>query len=313
MSSTSAGHISTQPSTAKTVALAHWGLIATNLFFAININTVKYLTGNGFIKPLGLNLVRIGVAATLFWILLAFKPTKVTIQKAHWPRFIGCALCGIALNQILFVAGVSLTLSIHSALLILVTPILITVMSAIFLRDRMNLSKYAGLLLGMGGAVILVMFRTESGSSSNILLGDILVAANAMVYAFYFILVKPLMNSYPPIMVIRWVFTLAFFMVLPFCWRDFSHIPWQQYTTPEYASLIAIVIGGTFLAYLFNIYGIKILGPGITGAYIYTQPLFAATIAIVFLNESLGWYKIIAAVLIFSGVALVNRKQGSHS
>lgn len=290
------------------VGYAHLGLLATNLFFAININTVKHLTGNGFIKPLGLNLVRIGASTILFWLLFLCKPSNTRIKKKDIPRFIICALCGIALNQVLFIAGVSLTLSIHSALLILITPILITVMSAILLRDRMNAAKYTGLFMGITGAVILVIFKSEQGEGSNIFLGDLLVAANAAVYALYFVFVKPLMQSYPPIHVIRWIFTIAFFMVLPFCWHDFRGINWSACAGTEYASLITIVLGGTFLAYLLNIYGIKILGPGIAGTYIYTQPFFAAIIAIVFFGESLNLYKIVAAVLIFSGVYLVNRK-----
>jgi drug/metabolite transporter (DMT)-like permease len=68
------------------------------------------------------------------------------------------------------------------------------------------------------------------------------------------------------------------------------------------------VITGTFLAYLFNIYGIKILGASIAGAYIYTQPFFATIIAMVFLKESLELYKILAALLIFTGVYLSNKQ-----
>ena len=69
-----------------------------------------------------------------------------------------------------------------------------------------------------------------------------------------------------------------------------------------------VVITGTFLAYLFNLYGIKILGASVAGSYIYTQPVFAALIAMLFLHEDLALYKIIAAVLIFGGVYLANKQ-----
>ncbi len=289
---------------------AHIGLIAANLFFAINISAIKHLTGNGFIKPLALNLVRIGGAVLLFWLLFLLNPSPIEMRKKDWLRLIGCAFCGIALNQILFVTGVSLTLPIHSALLILITPILITVMASVFLREGMTVKKYAGLLMGISGAATLVLFRQQSvAQGSHILLGDLLVAANALVYAVYFIMVKPLMNIYPPIHLIRWVFTLALFMVLPFCWQDFIAVHWETYTIIEYGCLVAVVAGGTFLAYLFNVYGIKVLGPGTAGAYIYTQPVFATAIAVGFSGESIGIYMLIAAVLIFSGVYFVTYKK----
>ena len=69
-----------------------------------------------------------------------------------------------------------------------------------------------------------------------------------------------------------------------------------------------IVITGTFLAYLFNLYGIKILGASVAGFYIYTQPVFAALIAMFFLHEELEPYKILAAALIFTGVYLANKQ-----
>jgi drug/metabolite transporter (DMT)-like permease len=121
-------------------------------------------------------------------------------------------------------------------------------------------------------------------------------------------MVKPLMVKYNAVVVLRWVFTVGLVLVLPFGWNEFTQIPWQQYTIVDFASMALIVVNGTFLAYLFNLYGIKILGPSVAGFYIYTQPVFAALIAIFFLHEQLELYKIFAAVLIFSGVYLANKQ-----
>ena len=287
---------------------AHLGLLGTNIFFALNITPVKQLTNNGFVKPFALNLIRIGVSVILFWLLFLLKPSHPGIRRKDIPRFLVCALTGIALNQMLFITGVSLTFSIHSALLVLVTPIVLTILGAIFFKEKFTAVKLTGLLCGIAGACILIAFRENSGNGNDVLLGDLLIAANATVYALYFILVKPLMEHYNPVHVIRWIFTFGLFMVLPFCWRDFTTVHFSKFSTAACISLAALVLGGTFLAYLFNIYGIKILGPVIAGAYIYTQPFFASIIAMIVLNESLNLYKIIAAVLIFAGVYLANKK-----
>ena len=68
------------------------------------------------------------------------------------------------------------------------------------------------------------------------------------------------------------------------------------------------MFAGTFLAYLFNVYGIKILGASVAGSYIYSQPIFAAVIAMLFLDEPLEMYKVLSAGLIFVGVYLCNKK-----
>ena len=73
-------------------------------------------------------------------------------------------------------------------------------------------------------------------------------------------------------------------------------------------SLFVIVLCGTFLAYLFNVYGLRQLGAGITGSYIYTQPVFVTIIAILFLSEQFTMEKLLAGMMIFAGVFLVSRK-----
>jgi drug/metabolite transporter (DMT)-like permease len=287
---------------------AHLGLLATNIFFAVNLSAVKYLTGNHFMQPFGMNVIRVGVSAILFWLLFLINPVKTKIEKADFPRFALCVLTGIAINQMLFLKGLSLTYSIHAVLLMLTTPILITIFAAWLLKERISFFKIIGLGLGISGAILLITSGKNSGNGDNILMGDVLILINAISYTFYFILVKPLMLRYNPVQVIRVIFSIGFLMVLPFGFNEFMNINWAGFGKIEYTCLGLIVIGGTFLAYLFNVYGIKILGASVAGSYIYLQPVFAAIIAMVFLKEPLELYKIIAAILIFTGVYLCNKK-----
>ena len=283
-------------------------MIFTNLFFAINLTAVKHLTNLQLAKPFGINVVRVGVSVLLFWVLYLMKPVNIKIEKADRWRLLLCAVTGIAINQLFFLKGLSLTYPIHAALLLLITPILIVFIAAWVLKERLGFLKVTGLVLGISGALVLVLAKDSSGDGDNVLLGDIFIIVNAVSYTFYFILVKPLMLKYDPIVILRWVFTLGLVLVVPFGWVEFTEIPWAQYTAIDYTSMGLVVLTGTFLAYLFNLYGIKVLGASIAGFYIYTQPVFAALIAMLFLHEDLAMYKIIAALLIFSGVYLANKK-----
>jgi drug/metabolite transporter (DMT)-like permease len=120
--------------------------------------------------------------------------------------------------------------------------------------------------------------------------------------------VKPFIKEYHPFDVIRWLFTLGFIFMLPIGWREFESIQWQTLLLNDYLILATIVFFATFLAYLFNLYGISKLGASVTGAYIYTQPIFAGIIAVLLLHERLTFQKLIAAALIVGGVLLVNKK-----
>lgn len=287
---------------------AHLALFFANLFFAINLSAIKHLTDNHLVKPFGLNVIRVGVTAFLLWILFLFKPVSIKIEKQDRVRLVFCAITGIAINQLMFLKGLSLTYPIHAALLLLITPILIVFIAAWILNERLGLFKVAGLFSGIAGALVLILAKETAGTADNIFIGDILIIINAVSYTIYFILVKPLMLKYNPIVILRWVFTIGGLLVLPFGWKEFIEIPWLDYLSVDFTSMGLVVLPGTFFAYLFNLYGIKSLGASTAGFYIYTQPFFAALIAILFLNEHLALYKITAALLIFSGVYMVNRQ-----
>jgi drug/metabolite transporter (DMT)-like permease len=153
----------------------------------------------------------------------------------------------------------------------------------------------------------LILAKGGTANSNEVIWGDILIIINAVSYTIYFVLVKPLMLKYNPVMIIRWIFTIGLIMILPFGLTEFNEIKWMEFNTIDITTMALVVFTGTFLAYLFNIYGIKILGASAAGFYIYTQPFFATFIAMIFLNESLQLYKVAAALLIFTGVYLANK------
>lgn len=289
---------------------AHVAVLGANFIFGSNYAVVKYITPS-VIHPFALNVVRILVSLFLFWGLFLFKPGKTNIQRKHIPRFLLCGLTGVVINQILFIKGVSLTTPIHSALLSLATPIFITLIAAWLLREGFTLLKFAGLVLGIGGAAMLILLKDSSHSGSDILLGDILVLINAVSYAFYLVLVRPLMAVYSGIQVLRWIFTFGALVILPFGMQQFVATDWAVFTASHWLGLAFVAVGATFLAYLLNVYGISVIGPSSTGAYIYTQPVFAALIAILFAGEHFSMIKLTSAILIFTGVYLANMKKPS--
>lgn len=287
--------------------MAHLGLFATNLFFAINVSAIKFITTEGFAGPYGLNVVRSGVCVVLFWLLFFINTKNQKIEKKDIIRFILCAFTALAANQMLFMKGVSLTYPIHASLLLLITPILITVFAAWVLKEMITVQKLIGLFLGVTGACILILSGNSASKGNDIILGDLLVIMSTFLYTMYFILVKPLMKKYQTMNVMRWVFTFGLLMILPLGWNEFSEIPWNQFKLTEYLILFMIVIPGTFLAYIFNAYGIKKLSASTAGTYIYSQPVFSVIIASIFLNETIELYKIIAGIIIFTGVYLANK------
>jgi drug/metabolite transporter (DMT)-like permease len=287
---------------------AYAAAIVANFIFGSSYALVKYVTP-GFIHPFALNFVRVTVSIFLFWTLFIFKPGKTRIDKNDIPRFLLCGLTGVTINQIFFIKGLSLTTAIHSSLLSLGTPIFITIIAAWLLKEGFNAAKAAGLVFGIGGASILILMKDNSTVGSNMLIGDLFILINAISYAFYLVLVRPLMAKYSGIQVLRWVFTFGAIGIIPFGLPHILTTNWMAFGLSHFLALAYIAIATTFFAYLLTVYAISTIGSSATGAFIYTQPVFAAVIATIFAGEHFTISKAIAALLIFTGVYLVNFKK----
>lgn len=286
---------------------AHLALLGTNIFYGAGYSVAKYIMPR-LIEPLGFIFMRVSVVALLFWLSYFLGNNyRATIAKKDWVILLLGGLFGVAVNQMLFFLGLNLTMPIHASLVMMSTPLLITVIALVILRERIGRNKLVGLLLGIAGAVLLMSAGKElTATGTNTAIGDLLVFLNAASYGIYLVIIKPLMQRYRPLIVIRWVFLFGFMFVLPFGWQQFAAIQWQLFTLPDFAALAFTVICTTFLAYLWNIYALSHLSASTAGAYIYLQPFFAGIISVIFMGEEVTTTKIFAAVLIFAGVYLVN-------
>ncbi len=285
---------------------AHLALLGANLFYGAGFTVAKSVMPR-LIEPLGFIFIRVSVVMLLFWSTFFMgKSFRTKIEPKDWKILIAGGLFGVALNQMLFFAGLNLTFPIHASLIMMSTPLIITVISLFVFKEKWRWDKALGLLLGVSGAVLLMSAGKELTISGNSTQGDFLVLMNAVSYAVYLVMIKPLMHKYRPIIVIRWVFFFGFLFVLPFGWNQFQAIEWRLFTPKDFSAVAFIVICVTFFTYLWNIFALRHLNPSTAGAYIYLQPIFAAVISSLFLGESLTLIKCFASLLIFSGVYMVN-------
>ena len=291
---------------------AHLSVLAANVIFALNFSVVKSVTP-GLIGPFGLNVARVLVTTLLFWSMSLFEKGGLLPDRRDVPRLVLCALTGVVLNQLLFIKGLSMTHSTHASLLVLSTPIVITAVAFVVLREPVSWLRALGLLLGVTGAGLLILEGGRSKEGTDVVVGNILVFLNAFFYSFYFVLVKPLMGRYSPFQIIRWMFTLGSLVIIPAGWREFTQAEWQSFTSTQLAAVAFVVLGATFLAYLLNIHGLRRLNASAAGSYIYLQPLIAAIVAVLFLGETYTPLKGLSAILIFAGVFLVNKRQATPS
>ncbi len=251
-------------------------------------------------------LMRVSGAMSVFWIL-SFFTEREPVDKRDYYKFFTAAMFGIAINMMSFLKGLSFTSPISASVLMITTPIFVMIFSFLFLKNPINRYKITGVLLGMAGAAFLILYgKTGQLSGSRPQLGNALVALNAVSYALYLILAKPILKKYSPLTFAKWLYTFGFILILPFTISDFLQIEWQNIPLDIHLRIGFVVFFSTVLTYLFNLFALRSLKPITLSVFIYLQPLIASIFAILMGADRLSWVKLVSAGLIIAGVYLVN-------
>lgn len=298
----------------KTVT-AHLALLGANLIYGANFMIAKGVMPNK-IGPSALVVFRLVGAGLLFWIIKKF--VKETIDKKDYLMIVLCAIFGAAVNMLLFFHGLSLTSPIDASIISTSIPVMVLIFSAFILKEKITNYKLLGIAIGAIGAFLLVWYDNKTEGTSS-LLGNVLVFINTCSYAFYLVLIKPLMMKYNPITIISWVFLLGLIFVLPFGINDVFNTNYEALTLQDYLSIGFVVIGTTFLTYLFNIFALQHVAPSIAGSYVYLQPAISFVLVVVSAYiltddtyaQDINLVKVISCFLVISGVYLVSKKQKS--
>ena len=283
---------------------AHISLLIANLIYALNFTIAKDVMPN-FILPSAFILLRVIGALFLFsFSYFIFFFQKIELKDIL--RFAICGLFGVAINQLFFFEGLNLTTPINAAIVMTTNPILVMLLSFIIVKEAISFKKILGITLGFIGASTLILSDGAIDLSSNNSTGNLFVFINATSYGLYLVIVKPLLNKYHPLTVLFYVFAFGLLFVLPFGYDDLTIVKWGTIPVNIYLEIIFVVVCTTFIAYLLNSSALKTLTASTVSIYIYLQPILASLFAIFLGADFLDEKKIIASVLIFSGVYLVS-------
>jgi len=265
-----------------------------------------------YIKPYGFILARVSGATLVFWIVGIFIK-KENISLHDYSRIILASVFGIALNMLAFFKGLSLTTPISASVIMVTTPIMVLIFSAIFLKEKATIKKLLGIFIGMFGAIVLIVYGQNQNTATNATLGNLLVFINASSYGMYLIIIRNLTKKYHPLTLAKWIYLFGLMMVIPFGLTEFNEVNWAVLPTSALYKIGFVVIFTTVLTYMFNLFAVKRLKPTTLSIFIYLQPVIASSYALIVGSDTIDKLKIIATLLIFMGVFLVTRKPKEES
>lgn len=261
-----------------------------------------------YIKPFGFIMLRVIGACLLFWVVSLFGPNE-KVERSDWGRILICALFGMVINMLVFFKGLDLSTPINSAVLVTTTPIIVVVLSIFLINEKVSLSRGFGIVSGLIGALILVLYGQEiRADAPNIPLGNTLFLVNATSFALYLILAKKLVEKYHVITLMKWLFLMGVIINAPIALPEFLEVDWVNLPFEAIWKMVFVVVGTTFFAYLFNVFALTQLKASTVSSFIYLQPVIGILFAVITGKDYLTSIKIGAALLVLLGVYLVSRR-----
>jgi len=288
---------------------AHLALITITLIFGFHYTIAKGLMP-GFLHPMQLLFIRVLGGLILFWIYHRLF-VREKVDRKDLLRLALCGLSGFALNQAFFYAGLNLTTPVDASLIHVMNPIFVLVFAGLIIREKITWLKITGIFVGGCGAVILILYGKMVNMSTNSFAGNLYVFLNMAFYALYLVMIKPLAVKYHPITILMWISVFGFLFILPFSVWTLPQIQFHTLTMTAWLSVAYIIFLNSFLAYILINLAMKVVNASAVSYYSYLQPLIASIASVTVGIEVIAFPKIMAALLIFAGVFLINRKNNS--
>jgi len=286
-----------------------WALIAAagaTTIYGLN-HTVAKVVMPDYVGAFGFIFIRTSGAALLFWLLSLFLP-KEKIDRGDYLRLFLACLMGMCINMLYFFKGLELSTPVNSGIFATTNPIIILLLSYLFLGEKIGILKFLGITIGFAGALMLVLYGTQNTvNAPNVLMGNILFMINSIFFSGFIIVVKPLSEKYNTVTIMKWLFSIGFILTFPITVTEYTEVDWSNMPLDVFWRVAFVVLGTTFSTYLLNLYALRNLQASTVGAFAYAQPVIAISYAIYSGNDTLDMPKAIACLVIMLGVYLVSK------
>ena len=298
----------------KEKTTGHLACFIAYAIFGINIIVCKDLTSSRLISPLALFCLRSLGAGSLFWIISCFLP-KEKVEKKDYGKIMMASLLGFFLTQMTFLIAIPDITPMDCSIVSSLSPIYTMFIAAFALKEPITLRKAGGVAISFLGVLYLIL-NSVTGAGSTVetsWVGMLLMIANSLCFSLYLGLFKPVITKYSVITFMKWIFLFAAAFSLPLAGKELITFDYSLLSGTYLSELAFLIVCSTFITYFLIPLGQKRIRPTLVSMYSYVQPIIAIVISIWVGMDTLSWQKVLAAVMVFGGVVLVNYSRSAKS
>ena len=278
-------------------------VMLTALFWAGNAVAGRIAIDD--VSPFLLSFLRWFILLILLWTLY-WKDIKMAWPhlKDRWLYLTLMGGVGLAGFNLVFYKAAHYTTAVNIGILQGSIPLIVLLAAYLVYHSRITIVQLVGVLLGLAG-VIMVATGGVPGTVKDILFnkGDLMMAAACVLDAGYTVGLKSRPGD-TGLVVFSVLCLPAALFSLPFAVFEILSGGALMPTVTGWYVIAYAVIFPSFLAQLFYLRSVDLVGPGRTGMFVNLTPVFAACLAVLLLNESFQLYHSVALLLVLGGLWL---------
>jgi len=276
--------------------LAYLALLATAILWGIAPPIIKYTFS--FITPFSFLFYRFLIAFGLVFFpfilrLKKFKPGKKDLGSYFFLAFL-CA----PLNLGLLFLGIQRTTAIDASLISIISPVLIILGGAFFLKEQVTKNERIGIGLALSGTFLTIiqpMLERKADIGPNII-GNLLVLLGTFSWVVFSLLIKKKHRLDP------FLLTCFSYLVGLICVFPFFLIEKASLSSLALPGILYMAIFCSVFANFFYVFGFSKIEASEATVFTYLQPVFSVPLSVLLLNEKITPAFVFGATLIMLGV-----------
>ncbi len=271
------------------------------MFFGIHYVAAKVLLRS--IPPLAWATIRVVCAAVVLLVVARLLRRPFPKKAADLGGLALLSVFGVIINQICFVEGLARTTPSHSALVNTTIPVGTLLVAWLLGRETLDGTKVAALAVSLAG-VLCVILPGLSGGGEGSLVGDLLTIANALSYALFLVLSKPILSRTDPLAATALLLAFGALGIVAVGAPAWGRFDMATLTPQAWALAAFIIVFATAGAYLGNSWALARVDSSFVALFIYLQPFIAVSLSAALHAQLPGWRELLGGALIFAGVYL---------
>jgi drug/metabolite transporter, DME family len=286
------------------------GLIALAgiLWGTVGVATQSIYQLSATANPLSIGFFRLAFAAPALLIACLFILGRSALRIA--PRDAAVmAIMGImlALYQVCFFTAISYAgVTIATLVTLCTAPVMVAVLSAIFIRERPDRNTILALVGALTGTILLVGAPASGSAYANILLGVLFALGSGFGYAVLAIAGRRVAERAHPVQTNAVAFftgaLLLLLLTLP------SGGPVLTYPTAGWGLLLYLGLVPTALGYVLFLIGMRTTQATVASIVTLVEPLTATFLAWRLFGEQLGPLGLVGALLLMGALVMLARR-----